>query len=141
MPTWNCTHRVITIAHLHSAWNFLSDLTNHAELDPGIDRIELDGPFTTGTIGRTISGDVVQDWVLAEVVPDKRLISGVTPDHQGLLSFAWHFKEAKNGCMLTYEIAAFGPEVSQHLPMLEQMKADAFQALSKLVKTLDGQLG
>ena len=35
------------------AWAFWSDLRNHMRLEPGVERIELDGPFATGTTGRT----------------------------------------------------------------------------------------
>jgi hypothetical protein len=38
-------------------------------LEPGVERIELDGPFATGTTGRTVAPDFTREWRLSDVVP------------------------------------------------------------------------
>ena len=34
---------------------YWSDLRNHVRFEPGVERIELDGPFATGPTGRTVA--------------------------------------------------------------------------------------
>ena len=35
-------------ARCADAWAYWSDLRNHVRFEPGVERIELDGPFATG---------------------------------------------------------------------------------------------
>ena len=54
MTEWKCEQSALTKAPRMLVWTYWTDLSNHAKLEPGVERIELDGPFVTGTRGRTI---------------------------------------------------------------------------------------
>lgn len=49
-------HSIFTVANRMDAWAYWSDLCNHTE--PGVKRIELDGPFEKGATGRTTAEGV-----------------------------------------------------------------------------------
>ena len=58
----------------------------------------LDGPFATGTTGRTVASRSTSEWRLNDVVPERRFaITGVTPDGRGALSFVWEFEDDVSG--------------------------------------------
>jgi hypothetical protein len=85
----------------HSPWmelNVVEQLSRR-----GFERIELDGPFATGTTGRsTITAGYTQEWQLTDVVRGRRfVITGGTPDGAGLLSFAWEFEDEGAGTRMT----------------------------------------
>ena len=73
MTNWDLTHTIHTLANKETAWKFMTDMSNMVRMEPGIERIELDGPFANGTVGRTISPDSTQEWVLSEVVEKGKL--------------------------------------------------------------------
>ena len=62
MGEWSFEHTVATRAARADAWAYWSDLRNHMRLEPGVERIELDGPFVTGTTGRTVALGLTSDW-------------------------------------------------------------------------------
>jgi hypothetical protein len=113
-------------------------MQNHARMEPGVERIELDGPFVAGTAGRTISNGFAQEWQLTEVVDGQRfVVTGFTPDGAGSLSFAWEFEDAGTGTRLTQRIRADGPDVEAHLGTFRQMEAGAPRGMAQLVAQLD----
>ena len=86
MSEWACEQSIVTNARRMDAWAYWSDLSNHAK-EPGVEKIELDGPFATGTTGRTIGTGFQQEWELTDVVEGRRFgITGFTPDGDGALS-------------------------------------------------------
>jgi len=104
MGEWSFTR-----ASRAAAWAFWSDLRNHMRLEPGVERIELDGPFATGTTGRTVAPGFTHEWRLSDVVPERRFaITGFTPDGAGALSFAWEFADGSGGTRMTQRIQATG---------------------------------
>jgi hypothetical protein len=67
------------------AWAFWSDLRNHMRLEPGVERIELDGPFATGTTGRTVAQGFTHEWRRSDVVPELRFACALAgPDGRTL---------------------------------------------------------
>ena len=138
MSEWIFEHAVVTSARREDAWAYWSDMRNHARMEPGIERIELDGPFATGTIGRTITSDYTQEWQLLDVVEGRQfIVIAYTPDGAGTLSFAWEFDDHGNGTRLTQRIRAQGPQVEEHLEQLRFMEASAPHAMARLAVTLD----
>lgn len=138
MGEWEFEHSVLTSARREDAWAYWADLRNHARLEPGVERIELDGPFATGTTGRTIAAGFVQEWQLTEVVDGQRyVLTGFTPDGAGALSFAWEFEEEETGTRLRQRIRAYGPEVEAHLEEFRQMEVGAPQGMARLAAELD----
>jgi hypothetical protein len=113
-------------------------MSNHAKLEPGIEKIELDGPFVTGTKGRTLATGFEQEWELVDVVHGERFgITGYAPDKSGSLSFWWRFVDEGDGTRITYRISAQGPQVAPNLEFFRGMEERAPDALADLVACLD----
>lgn len=137
MAEWAFEHSIFTIAGREDAWAYWSDLRNH-EAEPGVESIELDGPFETGTTGRTVATGFTQEWELSEVVEGRRfVITGLTPDGEGSLSFGWEFEDEGHGTRLTQRIRAIGPEVEDHMEVFRQMEANAPKGMAQLAAELD----
>lgn len=138
MGEWAFEHAVVTRARRADVWTYWSDLRNHARMEPGVERIELDGPFATGTTGRTIATVFTREWWLADVVPERRfVITGLTPDGAGSLSFAWEFEDDKAGTRMTQRITATGPQVEEYLEVFRQMEVGAPAGMARLAAELD----
>ena len=88
--SWEFKQSFFTSVSRRTAWEFWSDMQNHAEMEHV--KIELEGPFQTGTQGRTITSNLRQEWELNDVVPQKRFV--ITGRESGFeLSFAWDFED------------------------------------------------
>ena len=138
MARWGFEHSVYTKAQRRDAWNFWSNMDNHAKMEPGVDRIELDGPFATGTTGRTITKYYIQEFELAEVLAENHFTTiGKTPDGMGFLSFTWSFEDEGKGTRMTQKIKARGPQVEQYLDVFRQMEKGAVIGMALLAEELD----
>ena len=142
MGEWEFEHSIITKAHRSDAWAYWSELQNHARFEPGVERIELDGPFVTGMTGRTISSGLTQEWQLTEVIEGRRfVITGFTPDGSGALSFAWDFDVGGGGTRMTQRIRAYGPQLEEYREVFDQMAANAPGGMARLAAQLDRLAG
>ena len=136
MSEWKCEQSAVTRLRRSAAWSYWTDMQNHAEME-GV-TIELDGPFETGTKGRTISPNMRQEWQLEDVVEGRRFrLKGFTPDRRGTLSFSWDFADEGDGTRITYRIQAQGPDVEQHREVWRGLEANAPKGLAALVEALD----
>lgn len=137
MPkSWEFKQSLFTNLSRRLAWAFWSDMQNHAEMEDVT--IELDGPFQTGTKGRTITTNSQQEWVLSDVINEKRFV--ITGREAGFkLSFAWDFEDEGTGTRMTQLISADGPdaEMKKWEDTLRQMEINAPKGLEKLVAELD----
>ena len=139
MNEWSFEHSIYTNARRDDAWAFWSDMRNLANMEPGIERIELDGPFETGTTGRTITKEFAQEWELTDVVEQRRwIITGYTADGAGSLSFAWEFADEGPGTRMTQTIRATGPGVQDQMEELRHMELNAPKGMVRLAEVLDG---
>jgi len=135
---WQFKHSVLAAVPPRVAWNYWSNFHHHSSLEPSVDRIELDGPFESGTTGRTIMKDHTQEWQLNEVIAESQfVIKGYTPDGQGSLSFEWIFEQIDMDCRLTQTISAIGPNLDQYIEELELMKEHVPKVMLKLVSILE----
>ena len=110
-------------------------MQNHAE--EGV-TIELDGPFQTGTKGRSITANWRQEWELREVITEKRFVT--TGRESGFeLSFAWDFEDEGTGTRMTQTISAHGPEIQMKkwADTLRQMEINAPKGMEQLAAKLD----
>ncbi len=138
MTEWTFEHSITTKANKEIAWDFLSDMTNQMRMEPGVECIELDGPFVTGTTGRTITKNHTQEWKLSEVVEGKRFtITGHTPSEDLKLSFSWEFDSSENGTRLTQSIKGTGPQLDKYQEIFKGMEESTPQQMNKLVQELD----
>ena len=138
MPkSWEFKQSLFTNTSRSLAWAFWSDMQNHAEME-GV-TIELDGPFQTGTKGRTITANSQQEWELNDVIHERRFV--ITGRDSGFeLSFAWDFDDEGTGTRMTQKISAGGPdaEMKKWEDTLRQMEIDAPKGLEKLAAKLEG---
>jgi carbon monoxide dehydrogenase subunit G len=138
MPEWEFEHAVATKASPADAWSFWTDMNNHVRFEPGVKRIELDGPFQTGTTGRTIAETFTQEFELWDVFEEQRFtLIGYTPDRTGSLSFTWIFEPTGEGTRMRQRIHARGPGLAEHMDELRQMEVGAPQGMARLAATLD----
>ena len=138
MAVWEFEHSIFTNARRKDVWVYWSDMRNHARMEPDVERIELDGPFATGTTGRTIATAFQQEWELTEVIDGRRIvITGLTPDGDGALSFAWEFEDEGTGTRMTQRISAYGPQVEDQLEEFRQMELNAPKGMARLAAELD----
>ena len=63
---WERQESIVVPVARDVAWAFWANMSNH-EREPGVEIIEIDGPFVTGTKGRTITADGRQEWELTDV--------------------------------------------------------------------------
>ena len=137
MAVWEYENSLYTEASRDIAWDYWSDMQNHAK-EPGVKRIEFEGPFVQGAKGCTITEDFTQEWELAEVVEGRRfVILGWTPDGEGSLSFAWNFEDEGSGTRMTQRIRATGPQVEEHMDVFRQMEINAPKGMAQLANELD----
>ena len=134
--SWEFKQSLFTNLSRSRAWAFWSDMQNHARLEAVT--IELDGPFHSGTKGRTITQNSRQEWWLDDVIHEKRFV--VTGEEAGVqLSFAWEFDDEGTGTRMTQVIRATGPasEMKKWHDTLRQMEVNAPKGLEKLANELN----
>ncbi|MDH3651246.1 MAG: hypothetical protein OEQ53_16285 [Saprospiraceae bacterium] len=123
----------MTKAKRENVWKYLSNMDNHAKMEPSVEKIELDGPFESGTKGRTIAKEYIQGWELKDVKKWKQFtIIGKTPENKGFLSFSWIFDDATDGTRILQRIIAEGPQIDEYLNEFGQMKKGAVRAMGTL---------
>src|SRR4051794_34161153 len=70
-PMWEFQSSIEIDAPPEYAWQFWTNVSNWRELEPGLE-FELDGPFASGTRGRTrMPGQEPRDWLIREVDPGR----------------------------------------------------------------------
>jgi carbon monoxide dehydrogenase subunit G len=138
MGEWRCEQTAVTMADRATVWAFWTNMDNHVELEDGVESIELDGPFVTGTTGRTRHADFEQEWELSDVVEGVGFgVKGYTPDRRGTLTFSWKLEDEGPGTRIEYRIEAQGPDVDQYVEVFRQLEINAPEGLSGLVAALD----
>ena len=138
MSEWAFEHSIFTVATRPDAWAYWTAMDNHAKMEPGVQRIELDGPFATGTTGRTIAEGFTQEWQLDDVIEGERFtVIGFAPGDGGSLSFTWIFEDEADGTRMTHQIRATGPEVENTLEELRQMALHAPKSMARLAGALN----
>ena len=138
MGEWRCEQTAVTQASRMTVWTFWTNMDNHVELEDGVNEIELDGPFVTGTKGRTTTTEFQQEWELVDVVVGERFgLLGYTPDRKGTLTFSWELSEEGDGTRIRYRIEAQGPDVEAYGDVFRQLEINAPKGLETLVAALD----
>lgn len=139
MTNWDFYYAIVTKLDKNAAWDFLSDMSNQVRMEPGIENIELDGPFATGTKGRTISKYHTQEWELDDVVEGSQFtIVGYTQNQDMKLSFTWQFEDEGTGARLRQRISASGTQIEKYAETFRGMEIDVPKRLKQLAEELDG---
>ncbi|MBZ5607393.1 MAG: SRPBCC family protein [Acidobacteriia bacterium] len=138
---WTFEHSVDCGVPAEFAWNFWTNVSNWA-LDPDVESVEIDGPFTAGARGFTnsrSSGRV--EWRIVEAQPGKAVIE--FPLKNAVGRFVWTF-EAMGGrtritqrCTLHGEQAgvyakAVGPSLEAGIPAGMRKLCEAMEKSARL---------
>jgi len=118
-PLWAKEESVEAKADPAFAYRYWTNVEN-LTADPGIERVETDGPYRPGMRGTTyLVGGGTTDWVVAEVEPEHRFaIEMALPD--ATLRFGLRFEgRVGGGSVLTQRVSLFGPNAAAHLEGVE----------------------
>ena len=138
MPEWSFKHSIQTKASRKIAWDFLSDMSNQVRMESSIERIELDGPFVTGTNGRTVTKDYTQEWKLNKVIEREQFeITGITDNQDANMVFRWTFEDAGTGSRLIQHIKATGSQVENYMEIFRGMEKNVPNRMTVLKEELD----
>jgi hypothetical protein len=118
-PLWRKEESVEARAQPGFAFRYWTNVENMTA-DPGIERVETDGPYRVGMRGRThLAGGGTTDWVVAEVEPERRVVIEVALSDASL-QFELRFEErVGGGSVLTQQISLFGPNAAAYLKQVE----------------------
>jgi len=138
MADWKITNSLFTHSNRLAVWNFMTDMSNQVRMESAVEAIELEGPFETGTKGRTIMKEYTQEWVLDEVVEEQEFtIVGQTEGQDFSLSFCWKMEDEREGTRLTQIISAKGADTENFREILNGMEEHVPKRLAELAKELD----
>jgi hypothetical protein len=116
-PIWEMEESVEARAGSAFAFRYLASIENMAA-DPGIERVETDGPYRDrlGMRGKTYRvGGGATDWVVTAVEPNRRLVIDVAL-RGAFLRFEFRFEERPGGgSIVSQRVSLFGPNASEYL--------------------------
>ena len=97
-------------------WTNVDNMT----ADPGIDRVETDGPYRPGMRGTThLKGGGTTEWVVTAVEPERRVVIEM-PLPDACLRFELRFEpRTGGGSVLTQRVSLFGPNAAAYLEQVE----------------------
>jgi hypothetical protein len=133
---WEYEHSVETKADLPFAWAFMSNVANWD--DPPA-RFSLDGPFQSGSRGRTDApGQPPRPWQLLNVKPQE----GYTvqfPLDGATLSFAWHFgRRPGGGTHLGQRVSLAGDNAPAYLGDIRQVfTSNLAPGMDRIARAID----
>ena len=118
-PLWAKEESVESKAQPAFAYRYWTSIEN-IMADPGVERVETDGPLRLGARGKTyLAGGGTADWVVAEVEPDRRLVIEMPLDN-ATLRFELRFEEGTGGgSVITQRASLFGPNAATFLDGVE----------------------
>jgi polyketide cyclase/dehydrase/lipid transport protein len=116
-PVWALEESVVAEADPAFAFEYLASIGNMTA-DPGIERVEADGPSRdrVGMRGRTYGVDGrTTDWVVTAVEPGRRLVIDI-PLHDAILRFAFRFEDrAGGGSIVSQRVSLLGANAGAYL--------------------------
>jgi len=116
-PVWELEESVVAQADPAFAFEYMASIENMTA-DPGIERVEADGPSRdrVGMRGRTHGvGGRTTDWVVSAVEPGRRLVIDI-PLRDAILRFAFRFEHrAGGGSIVSQRISLFGANAGEYL--------------------------
>ena len=121
-----------------TAWRVWSDVRNWAAVDPSVESAEIDGPFASGTRGRTVSrGGEPVEWLLAEVDPGVRAVVEIAVPG-AVAHFEMSFADdGAGGSLITQRVWVTGERAAevraQELEALARELPDGMRRLAEFV--------
>ena len=130
-------HSVETTASAQAIWRLFSDVPGWKRWNPGIQAIQISGPFAVGTTFQMTlpSGDVITS-VLREVRPNEAFVDET--EVGDLLVRVSHRIEslAQGHRRIVYDLKAIGPGAAEMGPAIASDFPDVLRALVSLAESL-----
>jgi uncharacterized protein YndB with AHSA1/START domain len=119
-PLWQIEESVDTIAAPALAFRYWTNPENMAA-DPGIERVETDGPYRRGMRGTTyLTGGGTTEWMVADIDPERRVvIDMILRDATVRVELRFNPRHG-GGSVITQRMSLFGPNADEYL---ESVKA------------------
>jgi len=137
---WEYEHSVETTASPQALWARWSDMAGWPHWNDGIERIEIDGPFTVGTtFTMTPPGDEPVRLRLVEIVPGQ-LFTDEMDGGDFVVRTAHRLESLESGgTRVVYRTEITGPAADQIGPELgPAITADFPDVIAKLVRLAQG---
>src|SRR5262245_43387346 len=116
LPLWEMEESVEAVADVSSAFRYLTAIKNMMA-DPGIERVEADGPCRNrvGMHGKTyLVGGGSTDWEVTAVEPDRRLAIDIAL-REAVLRFEFRFEAREGGgSIISQRVSLFGSNASEY---------------------------
>ena len=136
---WEFQYAVVARVPPRAAWRYWTDVRHWAS-DPGVEWVEIDGPFRKGTKGRTKRpGHEPVEWELTDVRHGRRaVIEMPMPDADA--RFTWRFEPHEEGrsTRLVQHVRLAGPDVATYaadaLDMLAQGIREGMRRLAGAIE-------
>lgn len=134
---WEFKHSVQADAERQRAWEFWSHVENWT-VDPGIESVELSGPFEAGTEGTTrgTDGDV-WSWKLVDVQPGESAKIEMEL-HGARARFEWRFEDSDRGrTRITQRILLVGDGARDYVERLgTQFRLGVLEGMQRLARAI-----
>jgi uncharacterized protein YndB with AHSA1/START domain len=115
VPLWQIEESVDATASPAVAFRYWTN-PEHMAADPGIDRVETDGPYRRGMRGTThLTGGGTTEWVVAEFDPERRVVLDMIL-RDATLRIELRFEPRRGGgSVITQQMRLFGPNAAEYL--------------------------
>lgn len=111
---WQFEHAIECPVRRAFAWQFWSDVSNWPVVDPGVEAVEIDGPFAAGaTITTKPHGMPPVTGHLVEMEAEERACIEV-PAPGAVARFLWLFADAGGGTRLTQQVSITGAQADHY---------------------------
>lgn len=117
---WEAEESASVKAAPAAAFGYWTDVRNWSG-DPGVTRVELDGPFRPGARGRThLAGGGHADWKVLEM-EEGRSATIETTLEEAAVRFAFRFEDEEGGgCRLTQRVQLLGEGASRYVEAVRE---------------------
>lgn len=136
--SWKTEHSVEVEVPRDRAWLFWTNVANWT-IDPSIESVETDGPFSCGVRGETTpKGGEPVSWIVVDIEEGERaVIEARMPG--GVARFTWRFEEAGEArTRVTQHVALEGPEAHRFAeemgPELERGMREGMERLAEAME-------
>jgi Polyketide cyclase / dehydrase and lipid transport len=119
------------------AWKFWTNVDNWAVVDPAVEWAKLEGPFNSGTIGRTKPrGADPNEWKLVEVEDGiKAVIEIAAPG--AMVRFHWSFADIPGGgTRMTQNLTLEGERAAEYEEGMKLLEKGIPSGMERLVEAM-----
>jgi hypothetical protein len=134
---WRFEHSVQCQVDRGFAWGFWTEVRNWAAVDPAVEWVHLDGPFTAGTKGTTKPrGLDPTGWKLTEV-QDRRGAAIEIAAPGAVLRFVWSFEDStRGGTRITQRVTLEGERAEEYAEAIRGLEEGIPQGMERLAEAM-----